>query len=319
MPSIIKAPHPGIAMSYSENLRATRHRSRLSHSDVKLILFLIVQIKPFKYVGDRTLSQSRKWDLIQQKLEQLKIRNFLTPSAVPTVRTLQRQMATALRKAQHRHLADNYEPFLVFTTLSKTSPLADLELAVLELYNLSEAYKTGQTVGPLPELVSQVLEDESLKDLAIDSTDTELAPPPLVRHNSDASYQSHMSFASAELAGDHDDSEVPESVAPIVSKIRLLVEQNRSFYSDCMAMLRLHSLMMNERCLKLEKYVIASARDPIPHTNSKHVAPVKVEAHNVGGSPSSGPQLTSVDMQHKLPHELASRDRVLRSILQLLN
>lgn len=238
-------------MSFNLNIR---HRSRLSHADVKLILFLIVQIKPFKYVGDRTLSQSRKWDLIQQKLEQYKLRSQHPAVVVPTVRTLQRQMATALRKAQLRNQTDHYVPFLVFTALSRSSPLVDLELAVLELYNLSEAYKTGQTVGPLPEEVTRALEGDVLGDCDVDLPESDPQRP---------ASEGLDRLRRPLLAGlDGDDSEVPDSVAPIVSRIRMVVQQNRSFYNECMLMLRLHSAAMNEQLVKLEEFVIASAKEP---------------------------------------------------------
>lgn len=304
-------------MSFSDISSAARHRSRLSHSDVKLILFLIVQIKPFKYVGDRTLSQSRKWDLIQQKLEQYKLRHGLLAAVVPTVRTLQRQMATALRKAQHRHQTDHYEPFLVFATLSRTSLLADLELAVLELYNLSEAYKTGQTVGPLPELVSRAFEEDLVKDLMFDSTDTEMANP-FARHNSDASYHSHQSCGSADLGVDRDDSDVPESIAPIVSKIRMMVDQNRSFYTDCMSMLRLHSAMVNERCMKLEEFVISSAREAMADASGSGPL-IKHEGGSVAPTAMPIRELGDFRLSTDGFEELGPKDRMLQSILQLLN
>ncbi|SGZ50335.1 CIC11C00000000869 [Sungouiella intermedia] len=267
-------------MSFNLNVR---HRSRLSHADVKLILFLIVQIKPFKYVGDRTLSQSRKWDLIQQKLEQHKLRSHHPAGVVPTVRTLQRQMATALQRAQHRHQTDHYVPFLVFTTLSRSSPLVDLELAVLELYNLSEAYKTGQTVGPLPEQVSQALEGDLLADV-----DLELPESEPTRAHSDVLDHLRRSLL---LGPDRDDSEVPESVAPIVSRIRMVLEQNRTFYNECLLMLRLQSAAMNERLIKLEELVIASGKTM---------------------------DLRKQELEDEFKQK-TERERVLRSILLLLN
>lgn len=239
-------------MSYTES--QPRHRSRLSHADVKLILFLIIQIKPFKYVGDRTLSQSRKWDLIQLKLEQHKLQHGLLSAVVPTVRTLQRQMATALRKAQHRHQPDQYEPFLVFAQLSRQSPLVDLETAVLELYNLSEAYKTGQTVGPLPEMVVLAFENDSVRDFVLDSPDEF----PVGRHNLDALVHLHRLLPGLE------NEEIPELVAPIILKIRQLSDQNRSFYNEQMSLLRLHAALTNERFLMLEEMVLllVPAKEP---------------------------------------------------------
>lgn len=291
-------------MSFSDH-RPPRHRSRLSHADVKLILFLIVQIKPFKYVGDRTLSQSRKWDLIQQKLAHHKLRAGLPPTVVPTVRTLQRQMATALRKAQHRHEPESYRPFLVFSNLTRSSPLADLELAVLELYNLSEAYKTGQTVGPLPDAVHNI---NDVSRLPSDSEEIH----EMTRHSSDVSYQSQNLYGSVDL-GEQDGGDVPDSVAPILDRIRMMVDENRSFHSECMSMLRQHAMAMHERITKLERMVLAQARDE-----------PEIKKEEVAGEGEIVPSITECDTVSGVDPEIAvktppSGDRMLRSILQLLN
>lgn len=294
-------------MSYPDN--TPRHRSRLSHADVKLILFLIVQIKPFKYVGDRTLSQSRKWDLIQQKLEQHKLRHGPVSAVVPTVRTLQRQMATALRKAQHRHQPDHYVPFLVFASLSRTSALADLELAVLELYNLSEAYKTGQTVGPLPDLVVLAFEHESVRDFVLDLPDDYHASSG--RHNLDVLAQLHRLLP--ELAAERDDSEIPPLVAPLVAKIRQLGDQNRTFHSEQMAMLRLHAAATHDQLLRLEEWVVALARlnDPVDAVDDVN-PDVKSEPDRHDEPPLPEPKKPEFAGPGR-------KDTMLRSILELLN
>lgn len=230
-------------MSYSSSSLTTRQRSRLSHSDVKLILYLIAQIKPFKYVGDRTLSQSRKWDLIQQKFERYKLNDGLSAISVPTVRTLQRQMATALRKAQMLDLGDPpHPPFEVFRNLLLLSPLADLERAVLELSNVSEAYKTGQTVGPLPDVVN------SLPDMS----------PELVSGNRGS--ESPGSQHTLDLGDDSVISDqVPVSVAPIIGRLRDLEEENAAFISESMTMLRQHSSRMAEKYAQLEMLLTSSS------------------------------------------------------------
>lgn len=147
------AAHKMAAASHSRwyfRMHPHRQRLKLSHLDVRLILYLIVQIKPFKYVGDRTLSQSRKWELIKLRFEQHKLMAGETALASPTVRTLQRQMAAALRNAQQRRPL-TLDSLMFLRLASLESPLEELEFAVLELNNLSEAYKTGQPVGTTSE------------------------------------------------------------------------------------------------------------------------------------------------------------------------
>lgn len=78
------------------------HRIKLAPDEIKLIMFLIVEIKPFKYVGDRSLTQQRKWDLIRTKYYDAKSNNTDDEVIVPTVRTLQRQLTAGLKKAEAR-------------------------------------------------------------------------------------------------------------------------------------------------------------------------------------------------------------------------
>lgn len=78
------------------------HRIKLAPDEIKLIMFLIVEIKPFKYVGDRSLTQQRKWDLIRTKYYDTKANNTDDEVIVPTVRTLQRQLTAGLKKAEAR-------------------------------------------------------------------------------------------------------------------------------------------------------------------------------------------------------------------------
>lgn len=281
-------------MSFHESHTA-RHRSRLSHEDVKLILYLIVHIKPFKYVGDRTLSQSRKWDLIQQKLEQQKLRHHASFSVVPTVRTLQRQMATALRNAQKRQENEAAEPFVVFQNLSKNSPLEDLELAVLELYNLLEAYKTGQTMGALPDAARRVFEDERMDmDLPeLDPTDDGEAYDPA------------------------DEEAMPLTVAHILHEIRQAAEQNKALHSECMALLRMHAQAVNERCLRLEQMVLAMARND-RHIKKEYDELDTLDTTEAEPVPSTASSLTLAPAPLRSPLK-EGQYKGLRLLLELLN
>ncbi|ABN68322.2 predicted protein [Scheffersomyces stipitis CBS 6054] len=140
------------------------HRTKLTTHDIRLILYFIVQIKPFKYVGDRSLSQTKKWELIQQKFASHKHsdhekdrKNDDSPVVVPTVRTLQRQLATAIRKASiRRHerkqagIIDSSpsrsqdDEYYLFKHISADSSLTELEAALLDLNDLSDKLKTGK-------------------------------------------------------------------------------------------------------------------------------------------------------------------------------
>ena len=78
------------------------HRIKLAPDEIKLIMFLIVEIKPFKYIGDKSLSQTKKWELIRTRYYAAKANNKDVEVIVPTVRTLQRQMTAGLKKAETR-------------------------------------------------------------------------------------------------------------------------------------------------------------------------------------------------------------------------
>lgn len=205
-----------------------RQRLKLSPLDVKLILWLIVQIKPFKYVGDRTLSQSKKWDLIQQRFEaeRTKLADNLV---VPTVRTLQRQMAAALRKARNRRVAADYTPFSVFETLRVTLPLADLELAVLELHNLSEAFKNGQMVGLIPPHIKREFDPHQM--------DVE----PGARRRRFLLNASLASFSSY-------DSDKAEETALI---LRRMINENRRFHEEMIGLMLQHATAMSSELQRL--------------------------------------------------------------------
>lgn len=130
------------------------HRTKLTSQDVRLILYLTINIKPFKYVGDRSLSQTKKWEIIQTKFAEIKRKNSdgYPEVIVPTVRTLQRQLATAIKKAKLRRQNNKSNKenknldssYFILSTINKESSLNDLELALLELNDLSEKLKTGK-------------------------------------------------------------------------------------------------------------------------------------------------------------------------------
>ncbi|KAI5964080.1 uncharacterized protein KGF55_002022 [Candida pseudojiufengensis] len=132
------------------------HRIKLSSQDVKLILYLIVETKPFKYVGDRSLSQTKKWDIIQKKyfnikFKELQHKNFV----VPTVRTLQRQLAAGVKKAQSQRNKDDIihpipptldeidkDDYYNFRDITVLSPQNELESALYDLHELSNKIKS---------------------------------------------------------------------------------------------------------------------------------------------------------------------------------
>lgn len=144
--------------SQNNSLIKTSHRTKLSTQDIKLILYLIVHIKPFKYVGDRKISQTRKWELIQSRYEEIKkseatnniLVNVHDEIIVPTVRTLQRQLANAIKKAKLRRGGSNSHDIgrvpgkYLFNSITRKSTISELELALLELYESSEQLKNGK-------------------------------------------------------------------------------------------------------------------------------------------------------------------------------
>jgi hypothetical protein len=131
------------------------HRTKLSTDDIKLILFLINRIKPFKYVGDNNLSQTKKWELIQKEFANIKKSNNSPDLIIPTVRTLQRQLAAAIKKATIKRnqnikngiIDSNPEKFL--STITIDSSLEDLELSLLELNDVSEKLKNSKVTSSM--------------------------------------------------------------------------------------------------------------------------------------------------------------------------
>lgn len=139
--------------SPNNSLNKTSHRTKLSTQDIRLILYLIVRIKPFKYVGDRKISQTRKWELIQSRYEEIKrsettlLVNDQDEIIVPTVRTLQRQLANAIKKAKLRSggsFSSTPGKYL-FNSITRKSSTSELEMALLELFESSEKLKNGKT------------------------------------------------------------------------------------------------------------------------------------------------------------------------------
>ncbi|KAG5418631.1 hypothetical protein I9W82_004159 [Candida metapsilosis] len=147
------------ALAHLNNIK-NPHRIKLSNQDIKLILYLIVDIKPFKYVGNRSLSQTKKWEIIQNKYYDLKFReNNDTNFIIPTVRTLQRQVAGAVKKAQKQRAKEraagytrthtipqtlpeiDADDYYNFRHVSPNSPQEELESALLDLHELSDKIK----------------------------------------------------------------------------------------------------------------------------------------------------------------------------------
>lgn len=115
-------------------------RSKLNFSDIKLLLYLIICIKPFKYIGDTSCSQMNKWEKVQRQFFKMKSKSPLS-EAKPTIRTLQRQLNSAVQKARTDHKIDLNNT--TYQSITSTSSIESLEIAVLELFELSEARKSG--------------------------------------------------------------------------------------------------------------------------------------------------------------------------------
>lgn len=153
-----------------EFLAKNSSRTKLNNQDIRLILYLIVTIKPFKYIGDRTLSQTRKWELIQKRFSHL--RHVVNPSStfVPTVRTLQRQLSSAVKKAKQRtanHPINTDNPNPIFKSINEKSSIQELETATLELFELSETLKSGKIANSALleySLVSNVDQPDSVAE-----------------------------------------------------------------------------------------------------------------------------------------------------------
>lgn len=136
----------------------TLSKTKLNVSDIQLILYLIVQIKPFKYVGDRSVSQTYKWELVQRKYVEIKTREYLRQTKVvaPTVRTLQRQLASAVRRASVRmkNEEDSIDNIAqVLGRITRHTSVEELEDATFQLNLFSENLKAGREV-PVESLVS---------------------------------------------------------------------------------------------------------------------------------------------------------------------
>ncbi|KAG7195864.1 uncharacterized protein KQ657_002249 [Scheffersomyces spartinae] len=148
------AAHKPIANMFIPGHVLAKHNSRtkLTTDDIQLILFLIVQVKPFKYVGDRSLSQTKKWLIIQERFEQIKKKQFGTNKSVlvPTVRTLQRQLASAVTRGQERVSTSMSVSYIVNHTakiikdLDRYSSLSEMEFVLAALNLLSDKIKHGE-------------------------------------------------------------------------------------------------------------------------------------------------------------------------------
>lgn len=136
----------------------TLSKTKLNGNDIQLILYLIVQIKPFKYVGDRSVSQTYKWELVQRKYVEIKTKEYQRQTKVvaPTVRTLQRQLASAIKRASVRmknkeNSIDNITQ--VLCQITRDTSVEELENATFQLNIFSENLKAGREV-PVESLVS---------------------------------------------------------------------------------------------------------------------------------------------------------------------
>lgn len=151
-------PSPRDGNSYKENLDKDLmifkgiKRTKLSGYDLKLILYLIIKIRPFKYIGDRSLSQTKKWELIQTRFAGMKlgIGNESSNSVIPTIRTLQRQLANTIRKTKLKarrdvgNHQDDSATYAFIDSLNLDNSVEELEMAVQKLHELSEKFKSGQ-------------------------------------------------------------------------------------------------------------------------------------------------------------------------------
>lgn len=233
-------------------LRSANHRTKLTSLDVKLILYLIVYIKPFKYVGDRKISQTKKWELIQSQYEELKrhdtanniINNVNDEVIVPTVRTLQRQLANAIKKARvrrsasgpikphgaptetasshMRHLDRSETGVYLFNFISRQSSISELEQALLELHELSEKLKNGKTASSTVEYQEIPL---GLPTIKSDDDDD----PPRLSSSAESilkQFNESQSLLQSELH-----AEVPDT-SKIFPLMELLIHQNQSFQSE---------------------------------------------------------------------------------------
>lgn len=143
------------------NFANNPHRIKLSNADIKIIMFFIIQIRPFKYLGNSGVTQANKWEEIRHKFMEYKRNLHETNFIVPTVRTLQRQLATAIKKAvcrrdsqrrngvrtiQYHEIPDSLteikeDTHYLYNNISMDSTFAELETAVYELQELSNKIK----------------------------------------------------------------------------------------------------------------------------------------------------------------------------------
>lgn len=147
------------------------HRIKLAPDEIKLIMFLIVEIKPFKYIGDKSLSQTKKWELIRTRYYDAKANNKDVEVIVPTVRTLQRQLTAGLKKAETRRkkkrVYDSIDQIsdtekLIQKRLDKLSVESatdqELEDMIYDLNELSDHIKkTKSNPQPRPSSIQRIM------------------------------------------------------------------------------------------------------------------------------------------------------------------
>lgn len=129
-----------------------------------------------------------------------------------------------------------YKHFEVFEVLLRASPMADLELAMLELFNLLEAYKRGDTVGALPLSVTRVG----------NPTDYEAMVPPLPLDELGLEGLGYLDREVVDEDAEH--SVVTGKVLDeALAQIRAVSEETQQFKLDLDVLLRRHWAMVETR------------------------------------------------------------------------
>lgn len=200
-----------------DTLIKTNPRTKLGVQDIRIILYLIISIKPFKYIGDRTLSQTKKWELIQSEFSKYKQQKNQSNTIIPTIRTLQRQLSAAIKKAKQRRksiLGANDQETPLFKTITMDHSLDDLELASLELFELSETLKNGKLAN------SSLLEYSLILSNEIDANDKKLDHGNLFSesHSDQSVSRPASTSTSGSTSQAQQKSQVPHPQQPLPSR-----------------------------------------------------------------------------------------------------
>lgn len=297
-------------MSAHEDAGRPAHRTKLTTHDVRLIFYLIIRIKPFKYVGDRALSQTKKWRLIQQQYADIKTadagpKGQAADIVVPTVRTLQRQLATAIKKARFR-LGASAETGLTQNTdllnsVTRDSLLNDLELALYELHHLSDRLKAGKGSASTPETPANAD-----------------ASPLLVSPSVSAAPGAAEAAAAARLALQQasetrnalqDDLDTGASLETVIGLLTTLIHQNNDYTRELERLVDATVAFISRQTELLQAAVESNraARAEQAELNRQVILDV-IERMNEGSGPVSEP-----------PAPDSSRTHLLKSLQELLN